>query len=135
MYDGGKIIAGLTLFLGLATFPVWYNLASGSSPAKPTLATPSSTPCVAPVEQMRATHMDLLSDWREQVIRQGNRNIAGGDDGSSGGQQQHQTQKMSLTSTCLGCHGPAAQFCDRCHNYASAKPTCWACHLDSTGGN
>ena len=26
---------------------------------------------------------------------------------------------MSLSNTCLDCHSNKAEFCDRCHNYAS----------------
>jgi hypothetical protein len=37
---------------------------------------------------------------------------------------------ISLTGTCLGCHGAKRDFCDRCHEYASVQITCFGCHVD-----
>jgi hypothetical protein len=37
---------------------------------------------------------------------------------------------MSLQNTCMQCHPNKAEFCDRCHNYASVKPYCWDCHVE-----
>ena len=34
---------------------------------------------------------------------------------------------MSLSNTCLDCHSNKADFCDKCHNYASVRPYCWDC--------
>ncbi|MGD8893899.1 MAG: menaquinol oxidoreductase, partial [Desulfobacterales bacterium] len=33
-------------------------------------------------------------------------------------------------NTCLDCHEEKAEFCDKCHNYASVSPYCWECHID-----
>ena len=43
MYDGGKIITGIILFLVLFTVPVWYNLASGKADQVPELEIEFST--------------------------------------------------------------------------------------------
>jgi len=37
---------------------------------------------------------------------------------------------MSLSNTCLSCHTNKAEFCDKCHGYASVDPYCWDCHVD-----
>ncbi|HCX02472.1 MAG TPA: cytochrome C, partial [Syntrophaceae bacterium] len=39
------------------------------------------------------------------------------------------TFEKSLTGTCLQCHSNKEQFCDRCHNYVGAKPSCFNCHI------
>ena len=60
MYDAGKIIPGLIVFLGLVLIPVWYNAGTGMAGHKPELvkpAPPKSDQCVLPAETMRAKHM------------------------------------------------------------------------------
>ena len=37
---------------------------------------------------------------------------------------------MSLSNTCMDCHSNKADFCDRCHDYASVQPYCWSCHIE-----
>lgn len=120
MYDGGKIIAGLIVFLGLITFPVWSNLAGDEDGAAPQLKiVTEATECVAPTEYMRSSHMDILSEWRDRVVREGERVYVDHNG------KEHQ---MSLTGTCLGCHSNKSEFCEQCHNYVGVKPYCWDCH-------
>jgi hypothetical protein len=122
MRDRGIIIAGLTLFLLLITFPVWYNLAAGTTSKGPEPARPvQEKTCVGPVEYMRTSHMDLLMDWRDQAVRQGVRTFKAFDG---------KTHTVSLTQTCMKCHASKADFCDRCHGYAGVAPACWGCHID-----
>jgi hypothetical protein len=121
MYDSGKIIAGIIIFLILITSPVWYNVVSGKAAYTPKLEiVTKEKQCVEPKQFMRAKHMELMDEWRLSVVRAGNR-IYTASDG--------RTYDMSLTRTCLGCHSNKEQFCDRCHNYASVTPTCWNCHV------
>jgi hypothetical protein len=70
---------------------------------------------------MRAEHMNVLDKWRDQVVRQGVRTYTTPD-----GRQF----EMSLSNTCLDCHNNKAEFCDRCHGYASVRTYCWDCHVD-----
>jgi hypothetical protein len=121
MRDRALILGGLAVFLAAATWPTWRALASTPAPP-PELARPvGSARCVAPTAYMRASHMTLLAEWRDRVVRDGIRTYVG-DDG--------RTVTMSLTDTCLGaCHTDKAKFCDRCHDYARVSPTCWDCHL------
>jgi hypothetical protein len=127
MHDTGKIIIGLAVFLIAVTFPFWFSLANETSGYRPELQLPKDeTDCVETTEYMRALHMDLLDDWRDQVVREGQRVYI-----SSSGKRHN----MSLTGNCLGCHTSKADFCDQCHNYVGISPYCWDCHIDTTPQN
>jgi hypothetical protein len=124
MRDRPLILGGLGLFLALVTLPFWYNLALGKTAKGPDIKLPApGRQCVAPVAYMRASHMDLLSTWRNDVVRRGVRTFAAPDG---------KTYDMSLTRTCLNeCHTSKAEFCDRCHTYVGVRgPYCWDCHVD-----
>jgi hypothetical protein len=125
LYDGGKILAGLLIFLGLLSIPLWYQF--GKSPAAPPLSldTPqirslAQKECIEPADYMRAHHMDLIDLWRKTVVREGFRVYL-----SSSGREI----SMSLSQTCLGCHSNKEKFCDACHNFSGVKPNCWNCHV------
>jgi len=123
MYDAGKIIVGLVIFLVLVTSPLWYNLVSGSPVTAPELQYPTdSTQCVEAKDYMRASHMDLLNDWRDAVVREGRRDHVSALTGKS--------YDMSLSRTCMDCHNNKAQFCDACHTYMAVTPYCWDCHVE-----
>lgn len=122
MYDSGKIIAGLAVFLVLFGSPFWYDAFSGSALQRPDLVLPSGPngkECVAGTAFMRRNHMILLNRWRNEVVREGKTFYT-----SSTGK----VYKMRLARTCLACHGNASQFCDRCHAYVGVNPYCWECH-------
>ncbi len=126
MYNAGKILPGLSVFLALATYPIWHNLASGQEVRAPQIEKPTqATRCVLPTRDMRRDHMRLLVDWREQVVRDGER-VHLTPDG--------RRFRKSLTGTCLDCHQNKAASCDRCHEYLHVSPHCWDCHLDPKGG-
>ena len=126
MYNAGKILAGIVIFLGLVLVPLWWSLATGAEVRAPELVLPQGQPgCVLPAAEMRASHMELLNDWRDLAVRQGDR-IMNTSDG--------RTYTRSLTGTCLGCHTDKAKFCDRCHDYAAVTPYCWDCHVVPAGG-
>ena len=40
MYDSGKIITGILIFIVLFTFPLWYNIVLGDPAAKPEIKLP-----------------------------------------------------------------------------------------------
>jgi len=123
MYDTGKIIPGLAVFVGLVTSPFWYNPVFGSGePGPPKLEKPAvAKKCVEDTAFMRSSHMQLLLEWRETAVREGRRTVA---------TAEGEIDK-SLTNTCLACHGKHEAFCDRCHAYVDVKPFCWDCHLDA----
>ena len=120
MYDSGKIIPGLIIFVLFITFPIWYNHGDAGAVPKPEL--PKDTKeCVLPAAEMRSGHMQLLNEWRDEVLRSADRsfNVKIGD----------KKYQMSLMNTCMKCHTSKKKFCDTCHVYASVSPYCWDCHL------
>jgi hypothetical protein len=123
MYDTGKIVAGLAVFVVLATSPLWYNALSAAPPDRPVLQQPpnGSTECVEATEYMRANHMDLLDTWRDTVVREEVRSYTSELSGKD--------YTMSLSDTCLDCHSNKEQFCDACHTYSAVSPYCWDCHV------
>ena len=126
MYDTGKVITGLVIFVGLFTFAFWYNAGSAAPRPEPKLDTPeiqkmAKKECVESKQFMVTTHMQLLNDLRDQALRDGNRwyvNAKG------------EKIWISLQNTCLKCHSNKKDFCDKCHNYVGVAPYCWDCHID-----
>jgi len=123
MYDQGKVIAGLAIFMVLLAFPFLYNFGKAAPAPEPQLSAKAKAAkeCVESKEYMTAQHMQLLNVWRDTVVRSAQRIYVN----SSG-----KRFEMSLSNTCLDCHAGKAEFCDRCHNYAAVTPYCWDCHLD-----
>jgi hypothetical protein len=79
MRDRAVILGGLALFLAAVTWPAWRTLASTPSPP-PDLPRPTgATRCVAPAAYMRSSHMTLLVEWRDRVVRDGVRSYVDGD--------------------------------------------------------
>jgi cytochrome c peroxidase len=128
MKDKKLIITGVIIFIIIATFPFWYK--RGKAAPQPelelTAKAKAAKVCVRSTDYMKAEHMQLLDLWREAVVRQGDR-VYVSPDGKE--------YSMSLTNTCLDCHSNKANFCDRCHNYASVRPYCWDCHIDNPKEN
>jgi hypothetical protein len=131
MNDKKWIVLGLAIFLGLFTFPLWYNLVIKMAKAAPapevvlTEKAKAAKQCVMPTEYMKADHMKVLDLWRLTVVRDGKREFVN---------PEGKAFNMSLSNTCLDCHSNRAEFCDRCHNYASVRPYCWDCHIDNPKG-
>jgi len=121
MKDKGKIVAGLIIFFMFVTFPFWYNHGAAST-APEVVLTPkakAAKTCIADKEFMRTEHMQILDEWRDTVVRDGQRVYV----------NEHGKEYVaSLSDTCMDCHSNKAEFCDRCHNYASVTPYCWDCH-------
>jgi hypothetical protein len=124
MHDVGKIAGGLVVFLVLATSPLWYNLMSASTADIPEMDPPpnGSEQCVEAKDYMRASHMDLLDEWRDAVVRDGERDYHSS--------LTKKSYDMSLSRTCMDCHSNKAEFCDRCHDYLAVAPYCWDCHVE-----
>lgn len=124
MFDTGKIIAGLVIFVALVTFPIWGSL--GGNAEKPKLVMPTNAEqCVESVEFMRANHMQLLDSWRHDVVRNGNRTYV-----SENGTEFDMSLSATDKKSCTSCHTNKKEFCDACHDYASVKPYCWECHVE-----
>ena len=124
MYDKGKILTGLVIFVGLVASPFWWNPLFGRvEKPNPKLPDPKvEARCVLPKAEMRSSHMQVIYNWRETVVRGGGR-IERTPDGRE--------FDMSLSNTCLKkCHTDKKEFCDTCHTYLAVKPFCWDCHFD-----
>lgn len=123
MRDRVWILAGLGVFLAAITCPFWSRLAlGGNRTEKLVLAVPvHEKNCVMPIDYMRSSHMKLLFEWRDDVVRE-NIHTFHAYDGK--------IYPISFTGTCMSCHNKA-QFCDQCHSYAGvAQLSCWNCHVD-----
>jgi hypothetical protein len=123
MRDRLLISVGLALFAALVATPFWYRDSAVKDLSKvPNLQLPvNEKECVAPTEFMRTSHMKLLVDWREDVVRRGERKYVA---------FNGKVYDKSLTRTCMGCHNKQ-EFCDRCHTYAGVSgPYCWNCHSE-----
>jgi len=136
LYNGGKVIVGLAIFIFLATLPFFYNIGNANKApdpkvdpatvqqweAKNQMESPAGKKqCVESREFMRAEHMQLLNNWRDSLVRDGNAKYVSNLSG------RH--FQMSLQNTCMGCHSSKKKFCDECHNYMAVKPFCWDCHI------
>jgi len=123
IYNKKIIIAGIVTFFVIITFPFWYSMGKAAPPPEPKLSdkAKAAKECVRPKEFMKTEHMQLLDVWRDTVTRDAKRIYV-----NSKGKEF----EMSLSNTCLDCHSEKAEFCDKCHNYASVDPYCWDCHID-----
>ena len=120
MYNKGTIIPGLIIFVLIVTFPIWFNGLKATTLPKPELPPGGEKKCVMPVEYMRANHMQLLNEWRDNVLRDDNRTVV---------TVEGKTYRKGLQMACMQCHSNKEKFCDNCHTYAAVHPYCWDCHL------
>ena len=121
MYNKGTIIPGLIIFVLFVTFPLWFNaFSTASTVPKPELPPGGEKECVAPAGEMRASHMVLLNEWRDGVLRDGQRDAITVDG---------KKYRKGLQMACMQCHTSKEKFCDSCHEYTSVNPYCWDCHL------
>ena len=126
MYDTGKVVTGLVIFVCLITFPIWYGFGNAGhlpNPEKPK----NAKECVEAVDYMRTSHMVLLDDWRDDVVRSGGARVDKTDNGTE--------YLRSLQRGCMNCHTSKKKFCDECHTYAAVKPYCWDCHIQPKEAN
>lgn len=132
MYDKGKIIPGLIIFVVLFTFPIWFTLAFGKTGAKPEPRLPTKPGhkehCVESKDYMKRWHMDLLNNWRDSVVRDKQRVYIS----QTIKDKQGKPKKfnMSLSNGCMKCHNSRKQFCNKCHVYVGVDPYCWKCHVE-----
>jgi hypothetical protein len=75
MKDKKFIVAGVIIFIVIATFPFWYNRGKAApAPELPlTDQAKAAKVCVRSTEYMRSEHMRLLDFWRDSVVRRGDR--------------------------------------------------------------
>jgi hypothetical protein len=84
----------------------------------PNMVTESDGKCIAPPEEMRRNHMEMLKHQRDRTLRQG---IRGEPASLNACIECHASKK---TGTVLG----KGDFCESCHAYAAVKLDCFECH-------
>ncbi len=138
MNDKTTIVLGLVVALVVLTLPFWYAFAAGRPDPAPSPALPSSGHCIE--KNMRAQHMEVIDEWRNEVVRNGTIDKYESKD------YPGELYERSLTKTCLlQCHAGAQaetttaevltvrqRFCQQCHDYANVRPKCWDCHLEGS---
>ena len=106
-------------WLALLLFALLPLAAAAGGVAKAQISIENPGQCVAPVDVMRRSHMDLLRHQRDKTLRQGERSA-----------------KISLNA-CIECHaskssgtviGSNENFCQGCHSYVAVKLDCFECH-------
>lgn len=123
MHNKKTIIPGLLIFLLFMTFPIWSNALKGDETEFPKLVKPkNATECVAETQYMRTSHMALLYEWRDDIVRYGGMRTGI----TAGGMKYDRT-----LHGCISCHGSAQNFCIECHNYVAVTVSCWDCHVSS----
>lgn len=96
---------------------------AGAGVPKPVVKIENPGTCVAPAEEMRRNHMEMLKHQRDRTLRLGERGA-----------------KVSLNG-CIECHASKTggsvlgkdNFCESCHAYAAVKLDCWDCHQPKAG--
>jgi len=118
--DAGKFVGGIAIAGLIGAGPLWVAKVHGAKGGA--LAPPRSAPCLESKESMRTGHPALLASWRDRVVRSGQRSYHTADG---------RDVPIGLGETCLGCHGEASKFCDRCHAQNAVTLSCWQCHPPS----
>ena len=119
MYDSKFIITAALVVLALFTSPFWL---SKYGYKRPDIQLPANEKeCVESVTFMRAEHMQLLNEWRDQALRNENRVYVA---------LNGKKWDISLQNTCLKCHNNTEKFCEACHISNSVYPYCWTCHIE-----
>jgi hypothetical protein len=128
MYDGGKIIVGLIIGIGLFMSPFFYNAGKAAKAPNPELTEKAkeAKTCMRDKDYMTSSHFTMLDNWRHEVVRSNERYYKRADG---------EIFYKSLQLTCLDCHSNKTKFCDQCHNYMSVDPYCWDCHLEPKENN
>jgi len=128
-------MCGLVVAIVVLTLPFWYALGQrvmGQSDPAPSVPKPTNSEhCIE--NDMRARHMEVIDEWRNEVVREGTTERYESKD------YPGESFERSLTKTCLmQCHATAEtgegatvqeRFCNECHAYANVRPNCWDCHL------
>uniref|UniRef100_A0A7C4S8E6 Uncharacterized protein n=1 Tax=Geoglobus ahangari TaxID=113653 RepID=A0A7C4S8E6_9EURY len=70
--------------------------------------------CVKDSKWMRYNHALLLIQWRDEVVREGNRTLP--------------NYEEKGFKTCYICHS-YKYFCSDCHQKIGVKPKCFDCHI------
>lgn len=121
MYNAKAVIIGIAVFVAIFTSPFWLGWIGEDYTKTGVAFPPDQKACIEDTEFMRANHMRLLNEWRDQALREENREYVSALNG--------RRWAISLQNTCMKCHSNYADFCERCHVANSVYPYCWTCHI------
>lgn len=125
MYNAKAFIAGIIVFVVAFTSPFWVGY-FGQTYTNPGVTLPKGEKtCIEDTQFMRAQHMRLLNEWRDEALRKENRVYVSALDGRK--------WTISLQNTCMKCHNNYEEFCQKCHVANSVYPYCWTCHIIPQG--
>ncbi|TVM25368.1 sulfate reduction electron transfer complex DsrMKJOP subunit DsrJ, partial [Oceanidesulfovibrio marinus] len=111
MYNAKYTVPAIVVLLILATIPFWWCSILVPDDKTPELALPEDQDkCNEAADYMKANHMQMLNDWRDRVVRQGERLYPA---------PAGKVSEMSMQNNCMKCHTNKAEFCDQCHYTAS----------------
>lgn len=125
-----NIVVGILVFLLVMSAPIWMNFGKDTAASNvevsldtPTINALDEKKCIYDTEYMRENHMEILHQWKVQVVRDDNRVMVTPDG---------REFEMSLQNTCLDCHSNYDEFCEKCHDANGVDPNCWTCHTNSS---
>ena len=72
LYNKTPVYIGILILVVIITAPFWVGL-FGKNYTSTGVTTPKEAACIENVEFMRAQHMRLLNEWRDQALRHENR--------------------------------------------------------------
>lgn len=110
------LLAGLILCVPLAV------AADGQRTPQPKIVIEKAGSCIAPVEEMRRNHPDMLKHQRYVTVHTGTRGA-----------------RVRLNA-CIECHanrvngsvvGSNENFCQGCHQFVGVRLDCFECHQPS----
>lgn len=84
--------------------------------------------CVAPTQDMRRNHFEMIKHQRDLTVRQGIRKT---DDSLAGCVDCHARKDAAGTAVAVHSEG---QFCAGCHEYTAVSIDCFSCHSAVPGG-
>ena len=111
------LVTAVTALIAVSSAPTFAG--AGDRTVKPVIGIAHPGKCVAPVEEMRRNHMEMLKHQRDRTMRAGIRG-----------------EPASLNA-CIECHaskktgsvlGSKENFCESCHSYVAVKLDCFECH-------
>ena len=126
MYNAKAVIIGIVIFVAIFSSPFWTSWIGQTYQKTGVVLPAGEKTCIEETEFMRAQHMRLLDEWRDQALREENRVYVS----ALGGRKW----VISLQNTCLKCHSNYTEFCEKCHVANSVYPYCWTCHIIPTEG-
>ena len=124
MYNAKAVSIGIIIFVVIFSSPFWTGWIGKDYTHTGVVLPEGEKYCIENTEFMRANHMRLLNEWRDQALREENREYVSALTGRK--------FPISLQNTCVKCHNNYAEFCEKCHVANSVYPYCWTCHIIPT---